>query len=382
MQKRHKVLWKIVRFFVIIFTYIKFGYRFKKAKNLPDNYIVLSNHTTDFDPLLVATSFKNDIRYVASEHIARWKYAYKFIKFVFDPIMIYKGSNAASTVKYIFRTLKNGTNVCMFAEGVRTWNGITSPIAESTGKVVKNSKVALVTYKISGGYFVSPLWSQNGTRRGKISGRVVNVYTAEQLSQMSVDEINRIIKNDLYEDAYETMSKSPTKYKGKQLAFRMESMLFACPVCKSLDTMHSHKDTVKCCKCNTQFTYNEYGTIDGIKQNNIKELFLWLKEKAIMDSKNNVTYCSENVSLVTISKHIENLMYQGPVSMNNKAITFGNNEILLEDICDMNMRGKYAVLLSTKDNYYEFKVTDGSSALKFYMYYLALNDMLDNRFSF
>ena len=122
MRKRHKILWFFIRIFVICFTFIKFGYRFKVPKNLPENYIVLSNHTTDFDPLFVATSFKKDMRYVASEHIARWKHAYKFIKFAFDPILINKGTTAASTVKEMLRTVRNGTNLCMFAEGSRTWN--------------------------------------------------------------------------------------------------------------------------------------------------------------------------------------------------------------------------------------------------------------------
>ena len=66
---RLNTIWKMLRPLVSIFLKIKFGYRYKKAKNLPDNYIVLANHTTDFDPLFVGVSFEKNMRFVASGHM-------------------------------------------------------------------------------------------------------------------------------------------------------------------------------------------------------------------------------------------------------------------------------------------------------------------------
>ncbi|MBQ7966264.1 MAG: 1-acyl-sn-glycerol-3-phosphate acyltransferase, partial [Ruminococcus sp.] len=123
MKKYQKIYWKILRPLVIVFLYLKFGYTFKTAKDLPENFIVLSNHNTDFDPLFLGVSFKDSIRFVASEHISRWKFAFKFVDHIFSPIMRPKGTNAASTVKEMLRTLRGGDNVCMFAEGARSWNG-------------------------------------------------------------------------------------------------------------------------------------------------------------------------------------------------------------------------------------------------------------------
>ena len=71
MYKRHIAFWKVVVPIVRAFLRIKFGYTFKKAEGLPDKYIVLSNHTTDFDPLFVASSFDKQMYFVASEHVAR-----------------------------------------------------------------------------------------------------------------------------------------------------------------------------------------------------------------------------------------------------------------------------------------------------------------------
>ena len=178
---RHRVLYKILRPLVAGFVRCKFGYKYKKAKDLPDTYIVLSNHVTDYDPLLVCSSFSKQMYFVASEHITRWGMAYKFIDYVFEPIIRHKGTVASSTVMEILRKIKNGDSVCMFAEGVRSWNGITGTILPSTAKVIKSAKCALVTYKIKGGYFVSPGWSEKGTRKGYVEGEVVNVYSKEKL---------------------------------------------------------------------------------------------------------------------------------------------------------------------------------------------------------
>jgi hypothetical protein len=110
---KYPFFYRLLRPLVIVFLWLKFGYRFKVAKNLPENYIVLSNHVTDFDPLFVGASFPRQMFFVASEHIARWPNAYKFLKFAFAPIMRYKGTVAAATVMDILRKTRDGQNVCL-----------------------------------------------------------------------------------------------------------------------------------------------------------------------------------------------------------------------------------------------------------------------------
>ena len=356
---------------MIVFLYFKFGYTFKVAKNLPQNFIVLSNHNTDFDPLFLGVSFKDSMRFVASEHISRWKHAFKFVNHIFSPIMRPKGTNAASTVKEMLRALRGGENVCMFAEGARSWNGVTAPILPANGKLVKSSKCALVTYKIIGGYFVSPMWSKGGTRKGKIHGEVVNIYSAEQIASMSVSQINEIINHDLYEDAYDTQTKIESKYKGKQLAVKLESMLFKCPVCGAIDALSSHKNIVSCRECNATFTYDEYGYVKGINYRNTKELFSWLKFEAEKDAKSNTAYTCENACMISVSNHSETHVDNGDLSLSRELLKCGDTIIDISEIDDFAMHGRQALVFSTKDNYYEVIVSEEYSALKFYMLFQA-----------
>ena len=103
MQKRLNFFWTVLRWPVVLFIKLKFGYTFKIAKNLPDHYIVLSNHTTDFDCLFVGASFSRQMYFVASEHIARWKRGYKLVNYLLAPILRKKGTTAAATIIDILR---------------------------------------------------------------------------------------------------------------------------------------------------------------------------------------------------------------------------------------------------------------------------------------
>jgi len=275
MKKRHKVYWTILRPFATIFVKIKLGYKHKVAKELPEQYLVLSNHATDYDPILVGASFPRQMYYIASEHIARWKVAYFFLKHLFAPIIRYKGAPATVAIMEAMRIMKKGGNVCMFAEGVRTWDGCTCDIAPATAKLVKSMKCGLVTYKITGGYFTSPMWSGASVRKGKIYGAPVNVYTKEQLAELSVDEIYQLMVNDLSEDAYERQLADPVAYKGKNLAKGLENLMFICPSCGKKDTFVSEGNQIRCKECEATYTYDEYGMLQDASYKTLKEVMAW-----------------------------------------------------------------------------------------------------------
>ena len=373
MKKRVNFFWYTIRPLLIPVLWVKFGYRRKIAKNLPETYLVLANHNTDWDPLLVATSFPRQMYFVASEHISRWKHAYKFVKFLCEPILRSKGTVAASTVIEIMRKLRGGENVCIFAEGARSWDGITQPILPSTGKMVKSAKCGLVTYKLEGGYFISPNWSEANTRWGKCSGSVVNVYTAEELAAMSVDEINEIIKRDLHEDAYARQLASPAKYTGKNLAVKMENLLFVCPECGAFDTISSHGDTISCSSCGMHFRYNAYAMLEGITHRTVKELSDWQKSEVNKHIDADIPYTAADAVMSKVENHTETQVAQGPVHMDNISIRCGDTEIMLSEISNLAMHGRHAIVFSTKDAYYEMIVSDKKNAVKFWLRHEALS---------
>ena len=368
MYKRHKFFWKVLQPMAKVFVRIKFGYTCKQAEGLPDKYIVLSNHTTDYDPLFVASSFKNQMYYVASEHVARWGFLSKLINYLVAPIVRYKGTTATVTVMEMLRKIRDGANVCMFAEGARSWDGMTDQFLPSTGKVVKSAKCGLVTYRIEGGYFVSPRWSTN-LKRGRIYGTPVNIYTKEQLATMSVAEINEAIAKDLYEDAYKRQIESPVPYKGKDIAEGMENLLFICPECGGYDTFQSKGNTVSCKECGLTFQYTEYGMLENAPFKTMYDFAKWQTEEARKAIANNVAFKANHATLKTVVNHVEDMVDEGVLTMSTEGITVGNTTIPMEQLQDLNMHGKRGIVFSTKDTYYELIPDVGICAYKFHLFF-------------
>lgn len=370
MKKKHIIIYGFFRPLVIVFLWFKFGYTYKKIKGLPKNYIVLCNHTTDYDPVLVGSAFTKQMYYVASEHLVRWKNLYRFLEFAFEPIIRKKGTVAGTTVMDIMRKVKKGARVCMFAEGVRTWDGRTCDILPSTAKLIKKSGCALVTYKIIGGYFTSPVWSKtSNTRRGSLRGEPVNVYTKEQLAKMSEGEIYKAVVDDLYEDAYERQAIEHKRYRGRRLAENLEKLMFVCPKCGARDSFTSHNDTVSCKNCGYGFTYDEYGMLNGGVHNTVKELSDWQKEVVAIDVKSGVSYTADNGIINKIVKHESTNVARGKVEINGDMLSCGDLKVQLKDILDLEIHGKDGIVFSTSQDYYELIPEAPSNAIKFLLYY-------------
>ena len=369
MKKKYTFFYTLLRPLVILFVKCKFGYRYRKATGLPDNYIVLSNHTTDFDLLFVAASFPRQMFFVGSEHIARWKLLYKFLKTCFDPIMRPKGASAASTVKEMMRRTKAGANVCLFAEGVRSWDGAPSPIAPSTAKMVQRMGCGLVTYRISGGYFASPMWCGAQSRRGPVYGEPMHIFTAEQVAAMSTDELYQIIVADLGEDAYERQLADPKAYKSPALAEGLENLLFLCPECGGRDTFRSDRDTVTCTACGCSYRYNEYGKLEGAPYETARRFNLWQLECVEEDVRQNTAYTAAESALSIVKDHAEQPVTTGLVTMDTAALRCGELEFPMDSITDLAMHGQRTIVFTSDKVYYELIIAPGSNAFKFFLYY-------------
>lgn len=368
-NKKHIAFYTFFRVPVIWFLKIRFGYRYEKAKNLPENYIVISNHVTDYDPLFLGASFPRQMYFVGSEHIARWGFIYKFLKFGFAPIMRSKGASAANAVIEMIKQVKAGANVCLFAEGVRTWDGVSNEVPKATAKLIKKANCGLVTYKITRGYFASPMWCGAKIRRGPVYGAPVHIYTKEDIQAMSIEELDAAINRDIYEDAYERQLENPKRYRGRNLAMHLENLMFICPNCGKKDTFKSEGNNVSCKLCNVTYVYDEYGMLQGAPVKTLKEFVRWQKAQVAKDVAAGVAYRAEYATLLEIKKHEEILAGEGRMLLSKEYLACGNVEIPMEEISDMAMHGQRALVFTAGKKYYEVIPEEGFNVLKFMEFY-------------
>ena len=330
--------------------------RFKAKKESPPGpFLLLSNHLTDQDPILLGSAFMPQMYFVASEHIMRQGFISKLLEFVFSPITRQKGGNAASTVKGIIRTLRAGCNVALFPEGNRTWDGVTGPIPPATAKMARSSGAYLVTYRMTGGYFTSPRWGGSRIRKGRMTGSIVGVYSPEELKAMSSDEIYKVICRDLYEDAWETQKRDPVNYRGNRPAESLETFLFACPECGALHSLKSREDRIKCTKCGASSRYLETGMLEGdFRFTTLLEWSRWqdgLLDGMIAGSADEALFSDDGVELLEISSGKSGTkLGSGRISLFRDRLELpGGLVIPGKEISGLSIRGANACFVGTSD---------------------------------
>ncbi len=373
--RRHKLIYTIIRPFVTLFLKLRFGFKRGKMRDEKGPFVLVCNHVTNFDMMFLGCIFKEYIYFVASEHTFRAGFASKLLRWVFDPIGRTKASVAGSTVMEMKKRLKAGHSIGIFAEGLRTANGVTQPIMPATARVLQMFGVPVITYKLHGGYFAHPRWGYT-VRRGYMEGELVNIYTPEMLKKMTADELDEAINRDLHEDAYEWNKERHIAYKGKRPAEGIEFELVACPKCKKLNSIRSKKDRFWC-ECGLQGRYDEYGILsgEGFDFTTVKEWDEWERkliaglpdydDDHILAQDPDQTLCEYDAD------HNTTPVASGLLSITPKEIRVGDFPVLLSDISMYDIILQGYLLFSTTDGRH-FEIHDSKHKFAGFLYQLLI----------
>ena len=383
---RHKFVYHFLRitFGWLIAALRNFSGTHYRIKNRP--VLILSNHNSDFDALLMVIDLKRHFKFVASANIMSGPVG-KIIKFLVGPIPREKGHSADKTVELIIENLNAGIDVAMFPEGNKSWDGSTNYIPPRTAEIFKQAKCGLVTYRFDGGYLRSPRWART-KRHGRIFGRAVNEYSYEQLQTMSVEEIYEIIVRDLQADAFRYQDEHHVRYRGKALAEGIENLTYLCPVCRRFGTIRSQGNEFSC-DCGLKGTYDEYGYLNGemitdfnntIKWNDFQKK--WLREhkdelKARIDEpfSQDERLCLYEIvdnERVLIEANLTAKLYG-----DRMAVTSSHGEIISfnwSDITKLGMFRNNGLYLTCNGNRYEMYRPEGFALIKYFSLWRILTD--------
>lgn len=253
---RHRRWTTFFRF--ILLRFIKRSFNFNcEEKNLPQgSNLILANHVTKADLFFISSLYKQHIYYVAGENVLRNPVFRWFAENCFGAIAHVRGKSSLNTLKQMGKLLKAGGNVCIFPEGSMTFDGRTKEMGRSIAKFAKGSSANLVLCTIEGGYLSQPRWGVS-RRKGRMGIREF-VIPANELEAMSVEQIDKVINEKLYIDAYESQEKRNIRYAGKNLCKGLECCIYECPKCKKINTLHTDKNNIFC-ECGYKATYDVYG---------------------------------------------------------------------------------------------------------------------------
>ncbi len=277
--RRHAAFYAAMRWLLAPVLKGYFHFSPAPAPGVDGSAIVIANHTTDFDALFVALSFPKQMYYVASEHIFRAPFLRAFFDCMLAPIPKRKGGADVATAMQMVRRLRAGHNVMLFAEGNKSFDGMPCPVHPATGGMVRASGATLVTYRLTGGYFTHPRWART-LRRGSMAGTPVGVYAPAMLAAMTDAQVNRLIAEDIAEDAYARQQAENIPYRGKRLAEGIENVLYLCPACGALGRIRGQGDAFACdCGLRGQYLPTGYLHGDALPFDTLKSWCAWQREE-------------------------------------------------------------------------------------------------------
>lgn len=354
-KKRHV----IIRFFLIVFVWpilrMMYGYKYEKKKlKKNEKYIILANHQTTLDPVFVGVSFNKPLYYVSNDDLLHQKFKSKLLSFCFGIIGKAKGKSDFMTVKTMLQVLKENGSVCVFPEGNRTFSGSLCNINPAIFKFIKSAKTPVVLYNIDGGYGVDPRWGLK-RRKGKFRGYIKRILTPEEISNMSLEELGKVINEGL------NVQSAPSKetYISNIGAEKIERVLYICPECHKKNQISSKGNTFTCQACHTTWEYTPNLTIT--KDNVLYKyptVSSWYNFQ--LDDIRNINYQTDEVIFkdcdillyVSVNHSIKKVIEQGEVILFKDKLCIRDTVFTLEELEGVAASGKQQLMFRLNDSVY------------------------------
>lgn len=259
------------------------NYKLEKInmEGLKPPYILLSNHMyfIDFELAALLTQPHRVNNVVSIDGYYRRPWLMELI----GCICKRKFTNDLHLVRAINKVLKKGDILCMYPEARYSPIGTTSFLPESLGKLVKMNKVPVVVILHHGNYLHTPFWNYRKKRKAPLYTTMTQILTAEQVKEMSVDEINDAIREAMAYDEYRWQKEQGIAIDEPYRAEGLHKVLYQCPSCMTEHKMSSKGSEIFCTECGKRWNMNEDGSLTALEGktefSHIPDWFEWEREQ-------------------------------------------------------------------------------------------------------
>lgn len=154
----------------------------------------------------------------------------------------------------ILRMIRKGYPVVIFPEGRLSPDGRSNPIVESGAALYRRIKTTLVLVRIDGAYYAHPKWRKKRFP-SDIRLTVRRVLSPEELSALTDEKLDDLIRTELYNDA---SAHESGLYPQKGRASGLERLLFRCTDCGALYQTESVGCELRCRACGSVHCLDEH----------------------------------------------------------------------------------------------------------------------------
>lgn len=174
-----------------------------------------------------------------------------------------KFTSDVTLIRQLAQVIKNGDIAMVYPEARYSLCGTTAVLPSSLGRLCKMLKVPVVTFICHGHHVNSPFWNLHSRGVKPTEAELTLLYTAEELTAASVDEINqKLVEAFQYDDfAWQKERGIRTPYKGR--AEGLHKVLYQCAACGKEFRMTTEGTKLKCTSCGKSWTMSELGELSG-----------------------------------------------------------------------------------------------------------------------
>ncbi len=167
------------------------------------------------------------------------------------------------TVKNLKKVIENGDVAVIYPEARYSLCGTTAVLPESLGKFCKLMKVPVVTLICHGHHVNSPFWNLHDRGVKPIEAELTQLFTAEELRDLSTDEVNRRLVEAFQYDDFAWQKERGIRTPYEKRAEGLHKVLYQCPACGREFRMRSEGTKLICTECGKSWTMSELGELSA-----------------------------------------------------------------------------------------------------------------------
>ncbi len=258
----HKIIIYMMNFLSKIllpyFLFIKLNVHYRNWKIMYATrgpFVVLPNHTNQWDPMAVSWVTPRAIRWVTSD--AAFRDGIKTLLTMGGAIPKLKEQSDMVTLQQLKEAKAMGLACGIFPEGAQNWDGRMLDLIPATAKLIRFLKLPVIVPLIKGGFITKPRYAW-GSRRSRIDVEFTRIIDADEIQDMKLVEIERRINEALVQDDYEWQKTAKVQVHSETRAEHMELAHYLCPSCESVGSMIS-KGNILTCSCGYIIEVDQFG---------------------------------------------------------------------------------------------------------------------------
>lgn len=177
-----------------------------------------------------------------------------------------KFTNDITLIKQIRQVIKNGDILALYPEARYSLIGTTAVLPDSLGKLVRFLKVPVAVLNMHGNYLHSPCWNLS-KRKVPLAADFTRILTGEDVSRLSVDDINQRIRQAFVYDEYRWQTANKIKIHHPANASGLHRVLYQCPACLTEFKMDSGGNRIWCGHCGKRWNLQPTGELEASSGN-------------------------------------------------------------------------------------------------------------------